>query len=47
MIGTHVPLSPAVPVINVKQPLATILAAKNLIGLLVTGLCDDHFSRRP
>ena len=36
-------LSPAVPIINVKQALATILAGKNLVGLLVTGFDDDHF----
>jgi beta-lactamase superfamily II metal-dependent hydrolase len=43
VIDTHVPLSPAMPIVNVKQALASVLAGKNLIGLLITGFDDDHF----
>lgn len=42
IIDTHVPLSPATPIVNVKQALASILPGKNLVGLLVTGFDDDH-----
>jgi competence protein ComEC len=43
VIDTHVPLSPAVPIVNVKSALAKILEGKNLVGLIVTGFDDDHF----
>ena len=44
IVDTFVPLSPSQPVINVKSALATILAGKELVGLIITGFDADHFN---
>jgi competence protein ComEC len=43
IIDTYVPLNPTNDVVNVKEALATILAGKKLVGLMVTGFDSDHF----
>jgi beta-lactamase superfamily II metal-dependent hydrolase len=44
IVDTFVPLSPTQPVINVKAALASILAGKELVGLIITGFDSDHFN---
>ena len=44
IVDTYVPLNPKTKIVNVKGALATILAGKNLIGLMVTGFDADHFN---
>lgn len=44
IIDTYVPLTPDASVINVKGALASILAGKELVGLVVTGFDADHFN---
>ncbi len=44
IVDTYVPLNPAADVVNVKAALATILAGKVLVGLVVTGFDSDHFN---
>lgn len=44
IIDTYVPLNPTNDVVNVKAALATILAGKELVGLMVTGFDSDHFN---
>ncbi len=44
IIDTYFPLNPSKDVVNVKSALASILAGKELVGLLVTGFDSDHFN---
>jgi beta-lactamase superfamily II metal-dependent hydrolase len=44
IVDTHLPLDPAVPIVNIKAALATALAGKNLVGLMITGFDSDHFN---
>jgi competence protein ComEC len=44
IIDTYVPLNPSNDIVNVKSALASILAGKELVGLLVTGFDSDHFN---
>ena len=44
IIDTYVPLNPGNDIVNVKGALATILAGKHLVGLIVTGFDADHFN---
>lgn len=44
IIDTYVPLYPTNDVINVKGALATALAGKELVGLMISGFDSDHFN---
>lgn len=44
IIDTFVPLNPTNDIINVKGALASILAGKEFVGLIVTGFDADHFN---
>lgn len=44
IVDTYVPLNPIHPIANVKASLATALAGKNLVGVMITGFDADHFN---
>ena len=44
IVDTFVPLNPIQPIVHVKAALATILAGKELVGLIITGFDADHFN---
>ena len=44
IVDTFIPLNPSADIINVKGALSTILAGKELVGLIITGFDADHFN---
>lgn len=44
IVDTYVPVNSEQNIVNVKSALSTILAGKNLVGLIITGFDADHFN---